>query len=121
MDFFMSFFLSFFLPNIAYASLDSFLVKVNTQIINPLIGFLFALAIAFFLYGVFSFIMNQSNEEKKTSGKQHMIWGILGIAIMLSVWGIMNIILSTLNVKDIEINNTNNQGEVKVDLGEYNS
>ncbi|OGI73696.1 hypothetical protein A3D42_00535 [Candidatus Nomurabacteria bacterium RIFCSPHIGHO2_02_FULL_41_18] len=103
-------------PNIAYASLDSFLLKVNSQIVNPLIDFLFALAVAFFLYGVFSFIMNQNNEEKKTTGKKHMIWGVMGIAIMLSVWGILNMVLSTLEIPKSEID----PKEGKVKLREYN-
>ncbi len=98
----MDLFLSLFLPNIAYAGLDETLAKINSQIINPIIEFMFALAIAFFLYGVVSFIMNQNNEEKKTTGKKHMIFGILGIAIMLSVWGILNVILSTLNISKSE-------------------
>ncbi|MEI6280398.1 MAG: hypothetical protein WCP17_00120 [bacterium] len=80
---------------------DSFLAKVNTTIINPLILFLFALAVVFFLYGILEFIFNQENEEKKTSGKSHMIWGIVGITIMLGVWTILNVILNTLNIKGI--------------------
>jgi uncharacterized membrane protein YidH (DUF202 family) len=92
-----------FSPNIAYASFDSFLANVNQQIINPLISFLFALAIIYFLYGVFQFISNQDSEEKKTTGKAHMIWGIIGITIMLGVWTILGIILSTFNIPKSEI------------------
>ena len=92
-----------FSPNIAYASLDSFLININKQIINPLISFLFALAVIYFLYGVFQFIGNQDNEEKKTTGKAHMLWGIVGITIMLGVWTILGIILNTLNIPKSEI------------------
>lgn len=90
-----------FATKIAYASLDSFIRNVNTTIVNPLITFLFALAVVFFLYGVFEFIMNQENEEKKTDGKNHIVWGIIGITIMMGVWTILNIILSTLNITGI--------------------
>ena len=108
--------MNLFSPNIAYASLDNFLIKVNAQIVNPLIKFLFALAIAYFLYGVFEFISNQANEEKKTTGKSHMIWGIVGITIMLGVWGILSIILNSLNIPKSEINPEEN----KVQLKDYN-
>lgn len=101
-------------PNIAYASLDEFLGKVNAQVINPLIGFLFALAIAFFLYGIVEFIWNQTNEEKKTAGKSHMLWGIIGITIMLGVWTIMSMLLNTLNIPKSEID----PKEGKVELGD---
>lgn len=95
-----------FSTKIAYAAtdLDGFIANVDNMIINPLIYFLFALAIVFFLYGVLEFFMNQENEEKKTTGKQHMIWGIIGITIMLGVWTILNIILSTLGISKSEIN-----------------
>jgi uncharacterized membrane protein YidH (DUF202 family) len=77
-------------------------MKVNKLIINPLILLLFALALMFFLYGVFEFISNQDNEEKKTTGKSHMIWGIIGLTIMMGVFTIMNLVLSTLNVNGID-------------------
>jgi hypothetical protein len=55
----------------------------------------------YFLYGVFEFLMNQENEEKKTSGKSHMLWGVVGITIMLGVWTILNMILGTLGINYI--------------------
>ena len=92
-----------FFINIAYASenLDQFISNVDKYIINPLILLLFALAVVYFLYGIFEFLSNQENEEKKTKGKTHMIWGVIGITIMMSVFTIMNIILNTLNIDGI--------------------
>ena len=78
--------------------LNTFIGNVNRLIINPLILLLFALAVVYFLYGMLEFIMNQANEEKKTTGKSHMIWGIVGITIMMGVWVILNIILNTFGV-----------------------
>lgn len=91
-------FMDLFFPNIAYASVDSFVLNINKMIINPIIILLFALAIVYFLYGIFEFISNQENEEKKTIGKSHMIWGIIGIVIMMGVFTILNMILSTFNM-----------------------
>jgi len=89
-----------FSTKIAFADLNSFIGKVDTMIITPLIGFLFALAVVYFLYGVFEFLMNQENEEKKTTGKSHMLWGIVGITIMMGVWTILGIVVNTLGVSD---------------------
>ncbi|HBB49756.1 TPA: hypothetical protein DEQ22_02955 [Candidatus Nomurabacteria bacterium] len=86
----------------AYASMDSFIGNVDRMIINPLILLLFALAVVYFLYGVFEFLLNQQNEEKKTTGKSHMLWGVVGITIMLGVWTILNMIISTFNIKGID-------------------
>ncbi len=101
----MDFLLDLFSTKVAYASLDSFLGKVSTEIINPLIILLFGLAIAFFLYGVLEFILNQENEEAKTNGKSHMIWGIVGLTIMMGVWVIMGMIIKTFNLKGIDVDN----------------
>lgn len=102
-------------PGVAYASVDSFLMDLNREIVNPLIGLLFALAVIYFLYGVFQFIANQDNEEHKLSGKRHMVWGVVGIAIMLGVFGILQVMLNTLNIPQSEIN----PKEGKVDLKKY--
>ncbi|KKP64833.1 MAG: hypothetical protein UR62_C0005G0022 [Candidatus Nomurabacteria bacterium GW2011_GWF2_35_12] len=100
--------------NIAYASVDSFVSNVNRLIINPLIILLFGLAVVYFLYGIFEFISNQENEEKKTTGKNHMIWGIIGIVIMMGVFTILNIIMRTFNIEGI------NPEEGTVQLNDYN-
>jgi len=92
---------------IAYAastSLNGFIYNVDSMIIDPLIKLLFALAIVYFLYGVFEFLSNQENEEKKTTGKQHMIWGIVGITIMMGVWTILGVVLNTLGISKNQIN-----------------
>lgn len=106
-----------FTINVAYASfdsVDSFVRSVNANIINPLIVLLFGLAIVYFLYGVLEFLMGQDNEEKKTQGKNHMLWGIVGIVIMMGVFTILNIIMSTFGIEGIDPQ----KGEVT--LPEYN-
>lgn len=92
-----------FSTKIAYAGLDEFLVKVSDNIINPLIIFMFALAMVFFLYGVLEFFLNQDNEEAKTNGKSHMIWGVIGLTIMIGVWSILGMIISTFNIRGIDV------------------
>ena len=94
--------MNLFSTNIAYASVDSFITKMNAEIINPLIIFLFALALVYFLYGVLEFFMNQENEEKRTASKKHMLWGIIGLTIMMGVWAILGMIISTFNIKEID-------------------
>ena len=71
--------------------------KAITHIVNPLIGFFFAMAFIVFLWGIFEFIAGSNNEEKVTAGKQHMLWGVIGIFIMISVFGIMNLVCSTID------------------------
>lgn len=117
----MHFLASLLYPKVAYADLDSFIANVDSMIVNPLIEFLFAIAVVYFLWGVFQFMMNQENEEKKTTGKSHMLWGVIGIVIMLGVWGILNLVLDTLGISDqVKIETQDNAGTLNVDLKDYN-
>lgn len=78
--------------NSVYKLIDN----IDRLIIQPLIGLLFALALILFFWGVAQFILNSGgNEEGRTKGKQHMIWGILGMFIMISAYAIIGVLRST--------------------------
>lgn len=70
--------------------------RVNDLILQPLIELLFAAGVVYFLYGVMKFVLNQDNETAQDEGKMHMLWGIVGIAIMASAWGILHFVSSTV-------------------------
>lgn len=79
----------------APASVIEFIGRVNQYFLNPLIVLMFAIALVTFIWGMFSFFGNKDNSEELEKGKRHILWGILGMAIMVSVFGIMNFISST--------------------------
>ncbi|OGJ03846.1 hypothetical protein A3G06_01535 [Candidatus Nomurabacteria bacterium RIFCSPLOWO2_12_FULL_46_14] len=83
--------------------MDAFIANLNRLIINPLILLLFALALVYFLWGVLEFMVNQDNEEKRTTGKKHMVWGIVGLTIMVGVFAIMSLILRTFNISGVNL------------------
>ncbi len=70
---------------------------VNT-IFEPIAYLLFSLGFLVFMWGLIEFIANPTKASIKEKGKQHMIFGILGLLIMVSVWGIVNLITSTLGI-----------------------
>lgn len=90
-------------------TIGSLVAKVNKVIINPLIIFIFSLALLMFFFGMVKFLANrQAASESSNDGKRHMLWGIVGMAIMVSVFGIVNFIANTLGVEDkIKINDQN--------------
>ena len=99
----------FWLPHIAsaYANLDPlkrFIGKVEVIIINPVIKLGFAIALLYFLYGVFEFIRNAESSEARKKGGQHILWGLIGMFIMIAAGGIMTVVCGTLNVTDIQCN-----------------
>jgi hypothetical protein len=71
-----------------------------TGIINDsIIPLIFAVATVMFVWGVVQFFIINANEEKKREqGRQFMIWGIIALAVMLSVWGLVGIVGSTFGV-----------------------
>lgn len=77
----------------AYAKTVGEIVNlVSSQILQPIVQLLFALATILFLWGVAEFIIHRDNEEERDKGKRHMLWGILGLVIMFSAIGIINVI-----------------------------
>ena len=84
-------------PRIAYADASTIMAAVNKEIINPFIAILFAVALLVFIFGVVEFLANSDNEEKQDIGKKHMIWGIIGLFIMVSAVGIMRLIINTIS------------------------
>jgi predicted PurR-regulated permease PerM len=90
----------------AEASVMTLMESINRVIINPLIVLLFALAVVFFIYGLVKYLLNPDNEEIRKSSKSHMLWGIIGMFIMVSVFGIMSLILNTIGEDRIQIQST---------------
>jgi hypothetical protein len=75
-----------------------FIHKVNSVIINPLIRFSFLVALVVFLWGVFGYVKNGDSEEARSTGRRHMLWGVFGMFIMISVFAIMALILNTFGI-----------------------
>jgi len=62
------------------------------EVINPFLGFLSALAVVIFLWGIVEFILGADSEQKREAGKKHLAWGLIGLVIMFGVWGIIAVI-----------------------------
>ena len=64
------------------------------HIFNPVVGFLFVIALVVFFWGVIQYLLDTDKEIKK--GVDNIIYGLLGMAIMFSVFGIMTVISETI-------------------------
>lgn len=90
---------SLLFPLVALASnttTTDLLNNISKFIINPIIFTLFSIAFVVFIWGLVQFVANLDNEEARSTGGKHMIWGLIGMAIMVSVNGIIGIIDSTV-------------------------
>ena len=50
------------------------------------------MALLAFFWGLAKYIFHSNDEEKKAEGKNIMIWGIVALFVMASVWGIVKFI-----------------------------
>ena len=84
----------------------SFIINTINGILVPV---LFAIAFIVFLWGAFEvFILGANNSDTKEKGKNHMLWGLVGFFVMVSVWGLVNILTGTVGFG----NNTGPSGGV---------
>lgn len=74
--------------------------KIVSNIVTPVIGVIFLLAFVIFVYGIVMMIANQEDTEARTNGKNSILWGVIGMFIMLSAFGIIRLISNSLGVPD---------------------
>lgn len=72
--------------------------RINDLIVNPLILLVFAAGFTYFMWGLVMFMWNVESDEAKKTGVNHMLWGLAGMLIMISVWGIIAMINNTLGL-----------------------
>jgi hypothetical protein len=70
--------------------------SILTNIVNPVITLLVVVAVIIFLWGVFEFIRAADSPEGRKQGGKHILFGSLGLFIMASAYGILNLILGTI-------------------------
>lgn len=75
---------------------QTFIGKVQEQILTPIITLLSLAAFVLFLWGIVEFIAGAEDEEKRRSGQQHMIWGIIGLVIIFGANAIVSLIKATV-------------------------
>lgn len=69
-------------------------------IINTvLVPVLFAVAFIVFLYGVAkTYIFSRGSEEEVKAGHHIILWGVIGFTVMISVWGLVNVVATTFGL-----------------------
>jgi len=85
-----------FAPNLAFAvatpTTFRALVYIFIDLIQLAIPVAFSLALVVFVWGVAQFILNSGNATALADGKQKMFWGIVGLFVIFSIWGILALV-----------------------------
>ena len=77
-------------------STNTLIQNILSYIVNPIITLMVAVAVVVFLWGVFEFVKNAESSEERKKGGMHMFFGALGLFIMATAYGILNLILGSI-------------------------
>lgn len=80
-------------PTLSVAGLKDWFLKLLGYAVEVILG----LALISFLYGIFRLVfLDASNEEGRNKARKFMLWGIISLFVMVSVWGLVNILKSSV-------------------------
>lgn len=67
-------------------------------LVSTMIPIAIAIGLLVFIWGLVQYIMNSGDDTAKTDGKNKMIYGIVALFVMVSVWGIVAVLGQIFNV-----------------------
>ena len=85
-------------PVMVFAQTLDAVINDVARILNAIIPVLFILATVVFLWGIIRYITAGGNEDSTKEGKRLMIWGLVGLAVMIAVWGVARAIVGTFGL-----------------------
>jgi hypothetical protein len=77
------------------------LVALIIDLINRVIPLIFAMAVVVILWGIAQSV--SGSEEKRAEGKAIIVWGVVGLFAMLSIWGLVNILVGTFDLDNSRV------------------
>ena len=87
----------FFMPIIVFAAPRDFigLVDLFMDIINTAVPIVIAFAVMGFFWGISKYILSAQDSTKIEEGRKVMIYGLVGLFVAVSIWGILGILEKT--------------------------
>ncbi len=90
---------AFLLPALAFAQTNftSFAASIDSinRIINALIPLVIGIAVLLFLIGILQYVTAGGDEEKRAAARGMIIFGIIALFVMVTVWGFVRILANT--------------------------
>lgn len=71
-----------------------------TSLGNTLIGVLIAFAVIWIIFNVVRFIMKADSPEDRKPIQGAILWGIVGLFVILSIWGLVRILTNTFRTSN---------------------
>ncbi|MEK7184794.1 MAG: pilin [Patescibacteria group bacterium] len=91
-----------FLPLIAFAETKDlrYLINLASGYLKDAMYFILALAVVMFVWNVFNYFIYSDDVSKKKEAGLYVMWSIIGFFVILSVWGLVNIVRNTFKLDD---------------------
>lgn len=75
-------------------------ITIIDVINNVLVPLLFAVSFIVFLYGIArAYIFSVGDPEKVKEGHKIILWGLMAFAVMVSLWGLVNVVANTFGLQ----------------------
>lgn len=82
----------------AFSNLVDIIEYAKCVISGALIPLLFAVAVGVFIWGVIQYLRNSSDSKKREEGRSFMIYGIVSLFVMISIWGLVGFLGNTFGI-----------------------
>ena len=69
-----------------------------TQVMQAAVPFLIAVAVIYFLWNVLQYVINAGNDEARKTAQNGILYGIIGIVVMISFWGLIAFVQSSFGL-----------------------
>ena len=74
------------------------LALLEGAILFPLMTLMVAVALLVFIYGMYEYVRNAESDEGRSAGQKHMLYGIIGLLVMISAYAILKIAAGTFGL-----------------------
>ncbi len=84
------------------------LIQQVGKVVGLITPIIFALAIIYFFWGLAKFVLAAGDDEARSQGKKIMLWGVVALFVMVSVYGLIKFLGNALDVEqglDVELPN----------------
>lgn len=77
-------------------TIQSIICKIG-NILDTLIPILVVLGVVYFIWGVITYFIG-NDEEAKAKGRMRIIYGIIGLVVIVAMWGLVGIVTRTFDL-----------------------
>lgn len=94
------------MPSLAFAQLNQGVQDLSSGVsflkaaITTITQLILAVAVVFFMWNAFKYVKSGGDEEGKSEARGKMIYGVVGIAVMVSLWGLVNFLTGTAKLQN---------------------